>query len=334
MQCVLAGDIGATNARLLLASAQSGAVLHEAELRSGDFSSAADLLRTFSAGLPRGLQAFVPRAIVLGMPGPVLDNQVHTTNLPWQVSARTLQDEFGAPVRLLNDLQAIAIGTQRIGPDGLHTLTPGVTRQGHIAVLAAGTGLGQAVLVWTGQEYQALATEGGHADFAPHDDRDRDLQQWLQRQFGHASCERLVSGPGLTNLTRYLVECERQTPSEAVAVALAEDWDDASAVIGKAAVQGSCPVANDAARWLVRLWGAHAGNVALATMALGGVLLAGGLARHLKPFLVQDEFVDAFLDKGRMRGLLQEIPIDLVLDPHVGRLGALSVAQGMAAGAA
>ena len=334
MQCVLAGDIGATNARLLFASAQTGAVLHEAELRSADYPSASAVLHAFVQGLPRGLQAFVPRAIVLGLPGPVLEQEVRTTNLPWTVSARSLQNEFGTPVRLLNDLQAIAIGSRRVGPESLHTLAPGLSRQGHVAVLAAGTGLGQAILVWNGKEYHAMATEGGHADFTPADDRDLRLLHWLRAQFGHASWERLLSGPGLTNLARFLVEHEQMQPSAEVAAVLAGGASDVSTVLGPAAVQGSCPVAVEAARWFARLWGTHAGNVALTTLALGGVLLAGGLARHLKPFLMQEGFMQAFVRKGRMGALLAEVPVDILLDPHAGRLGALSVAQGMALGVA
>jgi glucokinase len=223
-------------------------------------------------------------------------------------------------VRLVNDFQAVGYGIDALADDDFLTLQAGEPApRGPRAILGAGTGLGTCIAYWAGDHYETVASEGGHADFAPADKTQLRLWHCLHEKYGHVSWERLVSGPGLVNIFQCLRhDCE---PGDALAQALA-DADDPAAVISRFALEHRDPLAGQALDLFVTLYGAQAGNLALTVLATGGVYVAGGIAPKIRDALTNGRFLQAFTAKGRMGGLLQQIPVRVVLNPQVGLLGA------------
>jgi glucokinase len=341
MAWVLAGDMGGTSTRLALydlASARAWLAdprqppqpfAHQV-LPSRDFGGLEALCAAFlrDAG---GHAAVVGAA--LGVAGPVVEGRCVATNLPWVIDAASLSDALGGvPVSLCNDLEALALGTLVLPEGATVMLQQGVRRRGTIAVLAAGTGLGQAQLFWDGERHHAGATEGGHVEFAPEHDEDAALLDFTRARlvaggYGtHVSWERLVSGMGLCTIAAYLREIRGLPFVSDVDAALAAGGDAAAAAIGRAALAGHCPASLRAARWMVRLLGRQAGNWALSLMALGGVQIGGGIAGKLLPLLREPAFLAAFADKGRYRPLMDQLPVAVVSDPLAGLYGALALA--------
>jgi glucokinase len=284
------------------------------------------IARFLGAGAPPEVAA-----AAFGIAGPVVDDAVVTTNLPWHIRGSSLREKLGTPhVRLLNDLEATAYGALVLPAEKLQTLNPGVARTGNRAVIAAGTGLGQGLLFWDGARHVPVATEGGHADFAPRDEIEHDLLRWLERKYdGHVSYERTVSGHGLVNIFTFLDEHCRMPVSDAARRRLASE--DPAAVIGALGVSGECPTAVAAVERFVSIYGAQAGNLALTVMATGGVYVGGGIVNKLLPVMTSGAFVKAFVAKGRYQKLMREIPVWIIRDPDTGLLGAASVAAMMAA---
>ncbi len=320
MTTILAGDIGGTSTRLRLFDVGEQRELSTQVFRSGDFDGLAPICQQFLSGRTIDAAAF-------GIAGPVLDGRVATTNLPWLIEGAQLGRQLGTErVALLNDLEALALGALHLPRSSLHVLQTGVPRQGTIAVVAAGTGLGQAQLFWDGKRHIPGATEGGHVEFAPHDDQDQALLVYARRRLEalgagqHVSWERLVSGPGLGWIFDFLVASKACQPDPQVLAELSHA--DPGSVIGKAAVEQRCPASEQAVQWFVRLYARQAGNFALSILATGGVLLGGGIAPKILPLLTGDHFRKQFADKGRYVGLLQQIPIAVVLDQNAGLLGA------------
>lgn len=313
---LIVGDVGGTNARLALAE-WHGASLRLAEPQvyaSGESPEFAPILARFIGEA----RADGVAGAVIGIAGPVRDNRCRTTNLPWHLDGAALAADLGLPaVTLLNDLEAAAWGIDQVAGDSRLVLQAGEAEpHGNRAVIAAGTGLGQAGLVWCGDGYRPFATEGSHGDFAPSDAVEVALRDWLAgRHGGHVSWERVVSGPGLADLYRFLREqggaaCRPDpldAPDVAAAVTAAADAD---------------PLCGQALGRFVRLFGAEAGNLALKLMARGGVYLAGGIAPRIAERLAAGDFVAAFADKGRMRPLLQAMPVVLLDDAHLALKGA------------
>lgn len=328
---MLAGDIGGTNSRLALYSSGAGgaltAVRHET-FPSRDHGGLEEVVARFL-----GPDAGPIAAAAFGIAGPVVDDAVATTNLPWHIRGASLRERLGTPhVRLLNDLEAIAYGALVVPADALLTLNEGVPRAGNRAVIAAGTGLGQAFLFWDGTRHLPVATEGGHVDFAPRDEVEHDLLRWLERKYdGHVSYERTVSGHGLVNVFEFL--------DERCGIPVAEETrrrfasEDRAAVIGAQAIAGACPASVAAVERFVGIYGAQAGNLALTVMATGGVYVAGGIVTKLLPAMTSGGFVRAFIAKGRYERLLREVPVWIIRDPDAGLLGAAHVAATLAAGA-
>ncbi len=321
---VLAGDVGGTKTDLALYRAEPEGIVLEREdtLSSGSFLRFGDLLKRF-LGAERGVVA-----AAFGLPGPVIDGRVQATNLPWEiVDPKVLGADIGCErVRLMNDLETTALGAMHLPDDMLLALNVGLPRKGNRAVIAAGTGLGQAFLYWDGKSWQPSGTEGGHADFAPRDEIEEGLLRFLRRRFGeHVSYERVVSGPGLHDIFEYLEE-EKRPVSGAVRQAL-EKSDDPSAVIGQAAIAGTCPASKEALEIFVRVYGAQAGNLALTVMATGGVYVGGGIVTKILPAMKTGAFLDAFVAKGRYRKLLSEIPVRVILEPRASRIGAAMAAR-------
>jgi glucokinase len=316
---ILAGDIGGTNTRLALL-ARDGARPAAATLRSypsRTYRGLADVIEEFLTTM-KGR----PRRACFGVAGPVTDGRCHTTNLPWLVDARRLGRHFGFRVTLLlNDLEAIAWGIPGLGPRDVEVLQAGRRRaSGNLAVIAAGTGLGEAGLYWDGRHHRPFACEGGHADFAARSEREAALRRHLGERFGHVSCERVLSGPGLHNVYAFLRDSGAAEEPAWLAAELA--GADPSAAIARAALEGRSEPCAEALDLFVSVYGAEAGNLALKLMATGGVYLAGGIAPKILPRLRGGAFVEAFVAKGRMQALLEAVPVRVVTYEHVALLGA------------
>jgi glucokinase len=325
---LLAGDVGGTKTRLALYDEANG-FLSLAQSTLYDSKSAS----TLEELIVRFLKANGnpdPRAACFGVAGAVVGGQVRTTNLPWRVSETGLAAELRIPrVRLLNDLEAAAHGVIAISdPASLLTLQRGnPPAEPHALVLvSAGTGLGVAVMWWSGSAYQVAPSEGGHCDFAPQDDVEDALLTWLRPQFGHVSYERIVSGPGLVNLYRFL-RAYRRVPEPAWLTERIGSGDPAPA-IAAAALAGEDDVCDETLTRFVRIYGAAAGNYALTALAVGGVFLGGGIAPKILPRLKAGPFLDAFVAKGRFAEALRKIPVHVVLAPDVALLGAASCVAG------
>jgi len=318
---ILAGDIGGTHTRLALyAVANPLVLLRSTTVASHGYPSLEAALGEF---LRPGERV---QAAAFGIAGPVIDGEVRATNLPWHVvPARVAAGLAGARVQLFNDLETTALGVLALPADRLHVLQEGTGRAGNVAVIAAGTGLGQAFLHWDGSRHRPAATEGGHADFAPSTGEDVQLLHYARQRFGHVSWERVVSGPGLGLLFRFLVDVSGRSMEPRIAEELAAGGDE-NAIVGRAGVDGTCDTCREAVDWFVRLYGAQAGNLALSVMALGGVYVGGSIVGKLLPRIETGAFVTAFAAKGRYQALLEAIPIRAVLEPNASLYGAAAAA--------
>ncbi len=325
--CVLAGDIGGTKTNLAiyaLAGAGKLALVREASFVSRDY---ADLEAVVEAFLPDDHERIA--AAAFGIAGPVIDGVVQVTNLPWRVEAPALGRAIGCPsVRLMNDLETTAFGALFVDDDDMLVLNPGHPEAGNRAIIAAGTGLGQALLFWDGRHYHPSATEGGHADFAPRDERDDGLTRFLRQRHGRVSWERVLSGPGMHNLFRFLDEGLGRPVSAATRARL--QGEDPAAVIGELGVAGGCPTCVEAVEWFVSLYGAQTGNLALAAMAVGGLYVGGGIVTKLLPKMRDGRFMAALVAKEPHRALLEHMPVYVLLNPKTSQLGAAYAAAELA----
>jgi glucokinase len=309
---ILAGDIGGTSTRLGLFELEGGA-LRERLMARYDSRSHPGLLaivREFRAQDPRPLQ----RA-AFGIAGPVRDDRVETPNLPWVIEGAELARELSLPkVTLLNDLEANAWGVFTLADGDVAVLAAGAPpKDGNAAIIAAGTGLGEAGYFGDGTSLRPFASEGGHADFAPRDELTIELYRWLHRRHGHVSWERVVSGPGLVNVFAFLSEkAQRLVPPE-----LAE-----AAAISRAGLHGTNDLAVQALDLFVTLYGAEAGNLALKMKATRGVWIGGGIAPKILPRLTGPPFLEAFRDKGRFRPFLEAVPVRVILNDQTALRGA------------
>ena len=319
MSVLLAGDIGGTKSRLAIFpdGGSPRAPLAEESLPSERFGEIESLIREF---LKRsGLSA---ERACLAVAGPVIDGRAAVTNLPWIADAGQIRRAFGfRSVRLLNDLAATARAVPLLEPAELHTLAPGEPASGGaIALIAPGTGLGEAFLTWDGARYREHASEGGHADFAPGSPIEIELLRELRNAADHVSYEAVASGPGLGRLYRFLRREGAEEPAW-LAARLAEAADPAPVIV-EAALAGTADLCVRTVRLFVSLLGAEAGNLALKTLAAGGVYLGGGIAPRIIPFLEEGPFLDAFRRKGRMTDLLYRIPVHVILEPRAALIGA------------
>jgi glucokinase len=320
---ILAGDVGGTKTNLALYAVDRPrklALVREQSFASSRYRSLEKVLAEFLSGGRDRIHA-----AAFGVAGPVIGGRVKTTNLPWTVRATRLERVIGGgPVRLLNDLEATAYGGLLAAPREIEWIMRGKQRPGNIAVIAAGTGLGQAFLYWDGKRHRPVATEGGHVDFAPRDDRELALLVYLQRKLARVSYERVLSGPGLVSIFTFLDEELGRPVSPLVRERLRRD--DPGAVIGEAGLAGICPASSEAVEMFVAIYGAQAGNLALTVMATGGLLVGGGIAVKLLPKIKSGSFLRAFLDKGRYADLMSTIPVGVLTDPKTALLGAAHAA--------
>lgn len=316
---VLVGDIGGTKTVLAAAEVLGTRVLLADARRysSGDYGSLAAMVRDFQSVRER-----TPPRAAFAVAGPVFDGRSRTTNLPWELDAKDLEQGLGLEqVVLLNDLEAVAWGIPALEDSQLAVLQQGDSpARGNACVVAAGTGLGQAGLFWDGQRHHPFATEGGHGDYAPGDEREFALLRHLRQRLARVSWERLVSGPGIASIYEFLVHSAGAEPPEWLRREL--EAGDPAASIASAAAQGRCPHCAAAMDLFWRLYGREAGNTALKHLALGGVYLAGGIAPKNLEALRIGPFLEAFLAKGRMAALMQRMPVKVVLAAEAPLYGA------------
>lgn len=313
---VLSGDIGGTKTRLAIVTVAGTqlTIEHEVSYPSQDYDKFETLLGEFLAGID------TPGCAAFGVAGPVAGRVVRTTNLPWHIDADALQRQFGfGSCTLLNDLEATACGLPALGSEDLLILQAGTADAvGNAAVIAAGTGLGEAGLYWDGKQHQPFATEGGHASFAPSNTLEFSLLRHLQQQFGHVSWERVVSGMGIVSLHEFL--CQYRNVDIPDWLAQEMSGGDAAA-ISNAALAGRDEICAETMQCFVRLYGAEAGNLALKVMSRGGLYIGGGIAPKILPMLQSGEFLEAFLNKGRMRHLLEAMPVKVILNDRAALYG-------------
>jgi glucokinase len=320
---LLAADIGGTNARFALCSGREHDVVASETYRTEAWQSAEEAVAEFLSRHPARVSA-----ACFAVAGPVRDGRSEPINLRWTVEERRLSDLLGTTaVAVVNDLEANARGIPLLGERDFAVVSAGAPgASGNRAVVSAGTGLGEAALMWDGARYRALAGEGGHSDFAPRSEIEMELYRYLATDYGHVSYERLCSGGGLVNIYRFLRDAETRAPR----------WlEDRSTLPSAAAI--SAEAAADpkslSARALTlfcSIYGARAANVALAFMATGGVYLGGGIAPRIARALMDGTFMRAFTAKGRLSGLLEQVPVRIVLNDRAALLGAAEIASELA----
>jgi glucokinase len=323
---VLGGDVGGTNARLAIVELDGRAVriTRERKYPSRDYPGLAPIVRRFCEE-----EGARPDRACFGIACPVVGDDCTAPNLPWTIDARQLAAEIEIPrTTIINDFVAVGYGIESLGPSDLATLQEGRPEpQGPIALIGAGTGLGQGFLLWEKDHYRVLASEGGHGDFAPRGTLQADLLQFLGRQFGRVSWERLLSGPGMVNTYRYLVAAAVAPEQATVRTEMGQE--DPAAVIARHALAGTDCLSDRALDLFCEILGAQAGNLALTVVATGGVYLAGGIAPRIVERLRSGPFLTAFRDKGRLSELLSRIPVHVIVNPNVALLGAAAVAGRM-----
>ena len=316
---ILAGDVGGTHARLALFDARGEELklIVEQVYASHSYPNleaiVAEFLRSNSGK---------PDSAGIGVAGPVRDGRCVATNLPWIVDAATLRASTGlAKITLLNDLEANAFGIATLAPMDFETLQKGRPEpRGSAAVISAGTGLGEAGMHWDGAMLRPFASEGGHSSYAPEGELEGELFQYLAKRYGHVSCERVLSGPGLVNIYEYLRDSGRGSEPPGFGKELKAG--DPSAVISEAALAKRNELCIAALDIFVRIYGAEVGNVALKFLATAGVYLGGGIAPKILQKLKEPAFLEAFLAKGRMRPLLEAMPVLVILNENTALRGA------------
>ncbi len=318
---VIAGDIGGTNARFAIIEGDK--ILFEKHYPSKDFNKFEDVFAVFVKDTP----GQIPHCACLAVAGVVEENRVEATNIPWTIDGHDLKERFGlGTLYLINDFEAAAWGITVLHKDHLAQIGGGKPiSNGPKAILGAGTGLGQAILAPCGEGYRVLPTEGGHVDFAPRNEEEMRLLRYLMKIFSHVSVERILSGPGLVNIYKFLLK-ERGYEESVFSKQSIKEKDHA-AFITQHALQGTDDLCRQAVRMFCSIYGAEAGNLALKCLATGGVYIAGGIAQKILPILSEGCFRQAFEAKGRMEKVLKHIPTYVVTSPQLGLLGAALIAR-------
>ena len=316
---ILAGDIGGTNARMAFFETQEGRLrqVTESVFPSRQHSGLDEIVAKFSAQ-----QSVKPEAACFGIAGPIVNGRCETSNLPWIVESTKIAQLLGLPsVRLINDLEANAWGIAALDEKDLVPLNQ-VKRKpvGNQAVVSAGTGLGEAGLYWDGTRHHVFACEGGHTDFAPRNELEVQLLNYLVKRFGHVSYERILSGPGLVNVFSFLRDSGRGQPPQWLVEEMAKG--DPAAAVSRAAMEGKCGLCEQALDLFISIYGAEAGNMALKVMATGGVFLGGGISPKILVKLKGPLFMDSFRSKGRMQALMETMPVSVITNDKTALLGA------------
>lgn len=325
MTRLLAGDIGGTKTILRLDQVQAGAreTLAQSTYPSAQYSDLNSIIQVFLAEVGGAR----PRRACLAIAGPVIDNRSQLSNLSWTLDAQQMQQALQIPdVHLINDFAGVGYGILALQPADLCILqaAPALPQQ-PIAVLGAGTGLGEALLVWQQDQYQVLPLEGGHTDFPARTPLEIGLLQYLKQRHGRVSVERVVSGQGLYGIYQYL--CETGFAPESSQVRLAIQSSAPAAVISSHGLARTDVLCEQALEMFVAAYGAEAGNLALKSLPYGGVYIAGGIGPKILAKMQDGAFIKNFLDKGRLQPLLEKIQVSLILNPQVGLMGAALLAE-------
>jgi glucokinase len=333
---ILAGDVGGTKVHLALYDFEDGHLhpIRDHKFPAADFAQLDDVVERFLAGT-EGHPAVDPSQIVaacFGCPGPVRDGRIKLTNLPWSLDARLLRDSLKIEhIFLLNDLEANGYGVPELSKDAIFVLHEGdPSAVGHRGLVSAGTGLGEAIMIWDGKHsHLPIPSEGGHCDYAPRTDREVALLQYLHRELkGHVSFERVVSGIGIKNVYAFLKHDQKMEEPDWLRDRMATE--DPNAVIGECAENGSSDICYETMQIFTAAYGAEAGNVALKVLATGGMYLGGGIAPKILKTLQTGAFTEAFLDKGRLSPVLEAIPVRVILDDTCALLGTAAYAEARA----
>jgi glucokinase len=315
---ILAGDVGGTKTNLGLFDMQNGTLVKVTDKRyvSHEHNGLKEIIADFLSAT-----GAKPAAAGFGIAGAIVDYRVHTSNLPWDVDGAVLAHQLGLDrVRLLNDLEATAHGISVLRPTDLEVLHAGVAApQAARVVIAAGTGLGEAILFWDGNKHIPTATEGGHADFAPHTVRQAELWKFIKARSEFVSAELVLSGRGFRTVHEFLSQAVRHPEFDDPKV-------DSAAEITRMALAKLCPVCIDTVGLWVEIYGSEAGNLAVRTVARGGIYVAGGIAIKILPLLKDGRFVSAAQHKEKMTDFLSQIPIQVILDDECPLKGAAKAA--------
>ena len=321
---ILAGDIGGTKTNLSYFDVMNRQLVQKQMMSypSHEYPSLSAIVARFRREYPAQISA-----AAFGIAGPVINGHSVLTNVGWELDVETLRKDLALDaVELINDLQATAYGTLRLSESEQFRLQNGQAQvNGAIAVIAAGTGLGEGGMIWDGKNYRAIASEGGHADFSPRNDLECSLMQFLAGKFGHVSWERILSGPGLFSLYEFL----SQRSSTAAPAWLKADIasGDPAAAVSKAAMEGKDTTCVEALDLFVSLYGSETGNLALKLLSTGGVFIGGGIAPKILPKLKTPLFLRNFIAKGRLESTLQKMPVSVVLNDKIAMVGAAHVAS-------
>jgi len=319
---LLAGDVGGTKVRLALFSPGRHDTVQEKRYWAKDFPDLSTLMRAFlkEMGSPP------IRSACIGVAGAVVNGRGKETNISWVIDAEKLKEELGLPkMWVINDLEAHAWGLGVLKKEELVCLQPGVKVQGNQALIAAGTGLGEAGLYWDGRQHLPFACEGGHVDYAPTNEEELALWHFFRGMYEHVSYERILCGTGIYELYRFLVVTGREMADPEIEKLSAADAPQKR--ITEKAMQGDSRVCVHALDLFVSIYGAECGNTALKFLSLGGIFIGGGIVPHIVPFFTKKNFISPFRDKGRFAGLLDKIPVHIVLNERTALLGAARYAQ-------
>ncbi len=331
---ILAGDVGGTKVHLALYSFAGGrlSAVRDHKFPATEFATLDEVVKAFLAQAGESKEEIV--AACFGCPGPVRDGRLKLTNLPWTLDERELVKSLGIQhIFLINDLEANGYGIPELAPEKVFTLHAGDEEfGGHRGLVSAGTGLGEALLIWDAkkQRHTPLPSEGGHCDFAPRTDREIELLNYLRRTLnGRVSFERVVSGIGIKNVYAFLRD-DRKMDEPAWLRERMEN-EDPNAVIGQCGEDGSSEICFETLQIFASAFGAEAGNVALKVLAMGGIYLGGGIAPKILKTMENGAFMQAFRDKGRLSPLLEAVPVRIILDDTCALLGAAAFAEARAA---
>jgi glucokinase len=336
---ILAGDVGGTKVHLALYNFDEGKLVpvRDEKFPAAEFACLDDAVKAFLAPDETGGKDDVRSQIIaccFGCPGPVRDGRLKLTNLPWTLDARDLQKSLGIEhIFLINDLEANGYGIPELAPDKVFTLHPGDPGSiGHRGLIAAGTGLGECLLIYDAKtrRHIPIASEGGHCDFAPRNDREIALLQYLRKKLsGRVSYERVIAGIGIRSVYEFLRDDQKLDEPQWLRDRMASE--DPNAVIGQCAEDGSSSLCFETMKIVAAVYGSETGNIALKVLATGGMYVGGGIAPKMLKMLESGGFVEAFLDKGRLSPLLQTIPVRVILDDTCALLGAAAYAEARAA---
>jgi glucokinase len=327
---ILAGDVGGTKVHLALYAFHEGRLQHVTDERfpAKEYESLEAVVRAFFVNQDHPDVT----SACFGVPGPVRNGRLKLTNLPWMLDSRELSRRLGIDhIFLINDLEANGYGIPELSKDQIYTLSVGdPSVVGHRGLIAAGTGLGEAVLMWNGQVHVPVASEGGHCDFAPRNELEISLLRYLQKNLhGRVSYERVVSGLGLKNIYTFLRD--DQGMQESIELRQRMQHEDPNAVIGELGESGKDELCVRALDIFVSVYGAEAGNLALKVLATGGLFLGGGIAPKILDKMRDGTFMRSFTDKGRLSELLVQTPVHIILESRAALMGAAAYAEARAA---